>query len=180
MTDPLDGIDLDGASLSDIPEEEPPKRTRRPRSDKGQPRTTRRTTNKQLADDLLAPWAMIASGIAFTSPTTSAVMLQRGEEVTKALVQIAGTNPKMLAALKKTTAVGPAVTLGRTGIEMITALMLDVGRIPPEHPLSAMLGVTDLYYQVHPERRDQQPGNVHYMPNSQGMFTPPAYPGTGA
>lgn len=193
MTSDMDGVDFDNATLSDDAESdsESPKRTRKPRSDKGQPRGTRtgggRTTNKQLADDLLAPWALLAQGMTFTSPTASAVMLQRGEAATKALVSIASKNPKMLAALKKTTTVGPAVTLGRTGIEIVTALLLDVGRIPPEHHLATLFGVTDLYYQVHPEAQQQvqqQNSNVHYMPSApQGMgmmFTPPPVPGTGA
>lgn len=181
---------FEGATFEDLtPEDETPKRTRRPRSDKGVPRGTgtRRTgsRNKVLVDELLVGWAGFSTAFAMTLPTVSAVMLTRGEQTMTALVGIAGNNPRMLAALKKASKVGPAMELGRTVAEILVAASLDSGRMPPEHPMAILLGVADLYRQVHPDMPvpggpSSPPGNGFPAYPMQGEFTPFAVPAQGA
>lgn len=112
---------------------------------------TRAPANSRLAQELLDPLAKIAMALSFTAPTASAVLIERGEKTATALVGIAAGHPKMLAALQRATKVGPAADLVETAIMMAIAVSLDMGRIPPEHPLAGLTGVGALYQAVHPE-----------------------------
>lgn len=176
MSSALDDA-LDNVQFDDIPdgEEETPKRTRRPRSDKGQPRGTgtRRVTNKALIEDLLIPYAGIAQGLSFISPTGAAVLLSRGEASVTALVKIASRNPAMLAALKKSSAIGPVMELGTTLLHFLLAVMLDMGRMPVEHPMAQMMGLSALYMEVHPDlSQNYNPTNGNPGNGFPGPFAP--------
>lgn len=180
-----DAFDLDAALDAAVvePDTDPPPdgdkpRTRRPRSDKGQPRT-RRTATKKLADELLNPWAKLATAMAFPVPTVTAVMIERGEKTTVAFTNIASRYPKMLKALENVAQVGDAAEIGETALLMFVAMLMDVGRIPPEHPLGMVTGVTGLYQQVHPDmpQEDNGNGNVHPFPFAP---PPPGMPNMGA
>lgn len=166
---------LADVELDSVPEdEEAPKRTRRPRSDKGQPRTggTRRVSNRALIEDLLIPYAGIAQGFAFISPTGAALLLTRGEKSVEALVKIASRNPKMLAALKKGSTVAPVMELGTTVIQFFMAVMLDMGRMPVEHPMAQMMGLSELYMEVHPDQAVPEQGNPMNGQGFPGGFAP--------
>lgn len=175
----FEGVDLDNVDYHT--QDTPQRTTRKPRSDKGQPRTRGRVSNKQIAEDLLVPVAFIAQGLAVITPTGSAVLLKRSESMTQSLVSLA--SPKMLAALKKASKIGPGVDLGRGIVEFFIAMMLDLGRIPPEHPLAMVTHVTDIYLELHPELMQSPDNNVYPMnggfPN-QGGFTPFAPVQSGA
>lgn len=182
MSSALDDA-LDNASFESLSPDTPddgtePKRTRRQRSDKGVPRTggTRRTTNKQLTEDLLVPWALFAQGAGMMVPTVSAVMLERGEKTVGAFVSIAGKHPAMLAAMKKASVIGPGIEIANTLMQMLVAGAMDLGRIPPEHPMAAMTGVAELYAQVHPDMFEQTAANS--MPWGPAQSTPPPGPFT--
>lgn len=177
--------DLNSAVLTDIPEtdasdslsaDDAPTRTRKPRSDKGKPRGTRGTggrpsgaaKSRQLADDLMVPYAMFAAGLSMTAPTVAATLMKRGETTVDALVKIAEKSPRMMKALQAGAKMGPAVELAQTGISVLIAGAVDFGRIPPEHPLALNLGITETYAQMHPEWQPSMPD----APPSNGMPFP--------
>lgn len=142
------------ATFEDVPApDDAPTRTRKPRADKGQPRGPRggprASTRGKLATDLLDPLAKLAQGLAFVLPTVSAVIISRGEKVTNALVEIAKDHPKMMAALQRASQIGPASDLVEFGFMMVIAGAMDVGRIPPEHPLGMITGVSHFYHMTH-------------------------------
>ncbi len=188
MADSFPGIDFSDATFETDGEEksgdtttaDPPKRTRRQRSDAGVPRgprngsgttATRKTSTNKLAAELVDPIAKIAMGMAFTSPTAASVLITRGENTATALVAIAEKHPRMLAALQKASQIGPASDLVQTAVMLIIAVQVDLGRIDPQHPLAGVTGVTDLYAQSHPVEV-QEDGTGAF-----GMFQPP--PGFG-
>jgi len=152
MTTDID-IDLASATFEDVEAtEQTPTRTRKPRSDKGQARGPRgrAASVKGLAEDLLVPYAMLASGLSFGAPTVAAVMMQRGEKTVDAFLAIAKEHPKMLTALKKASKMGPATELATTVVQIGIAAALDFGKLPPEHPMAVTMGITELYAMVHP------------------------------
>lgn len=164
-------IDLANATFeNDVEPDTKPERTRKPRSDKGQPRAargTRTSSTRSLADSLLQPYAMLASGLGFVAPTVTAVLLSRGEKTVDAFVEIAKRHPRMLAALKKASVMGPATELATTGIQVVIAAALDFGRLPVDHPLAFSMGITELYMQVHPQPVDE---------SVNGFAPPPGFP----
>lgn len=171
-------IDLANASFDDDVVEDKPVRTRKPRSDKGQSRGTgtrgpRASSTKALADDLLVPYAMLASGLGMVAPTVTAVLLSRGEKTVDAFLKIASKHPRMLAALKKASVMGPATELATTGIQVAVAAALDFGRLPVDHPLAFSLGVTELYMATHPQPVDN-PVNGFPMPSPPDWGNVPA------
>lgn len=187
MADEFPGIDFSDATFEqdgneksgDTTTTEAPTRTRKPRSDKGVPRGSRSGTTAprrstgtaKLAQDLADPIAKLAMGIAFQSPTAAAVLITRGDETAKALVAIAEKHPRMLAALQRVSQVGPASDLVQTGVMLVIALQLDMGRLQPSHPLASLTGVTALFEQTHAVEV-QEDGSGQFA-----MFTPP--PGFG-
>jgi hypothetical protein len=181
MSSALDSA-LDNAEFIEDPSpaDDTPKRTRQARSDKGVPRSPR-TSNKALIEDLLVPYAIIAEGLSLVVPTAAAVLVDRGEKTVGALVKIGTRHPKMLAAMKKASVIGPGTELGTTLFYAVIASALDLGRMPPEHPLSVNTGIGQLYMEMHPDR-PTSPGSGNSMPwpPPQGAaFTPPFVPAHG-
>lgn len=164
---------------NDAPEDEAPTRTRKPRSDKGKPRSTggrpsRASSLKKLADDLLEPWAMLAAGASMTMPTLAGVMISRGERTADAIVKIAEKHPRMLKALQKGAEMSAFSELAQTGLQMVIAAGMDFGRIPPDSPMGMMTGVSDIYAQTHPPMPDDvqtngYPPNLVPFPGMPGM-----------
>lgn len=158
------------------PPDDAPTRTRKPRADKGQPRGPRggprASTRGKLATDLLDPLAKLAQGLAFVAPTVSAVIISRGEKVTTALVEIAKDHPKMMAALQRASQIGPASDLVEFGFMLFIAGAMDFGRIPPNHPLGMITGVTHLYHQTH-QMPDTQPTSGESNDATSFVVTPP-------
>lgn len=189
MAEEFPGLDLAGATFeplgdekatSETPDDSAPKRTRRQRSDAGVPRgsrstgttTTRKATTATVQKNIEDLFAKIAIAAAFTSPTASAVLMERGEATSAALIAIAQNHPRMMAALTKASQVGPASDLLQTLVMFGLALQVDTGRLPVEHPLANVTGVTNLYKRTHPVESDES-GNGHFT-----RFTPP--PGFGS
>lgn len=168
--------DLEAQFAKAVEDEDPEKgatRTRKPRADKGMPRG-RRAFTKNLANELLVPWAKMAQTLAFGAPTISAVLLSRGEKTVDALVSIAGDHPRMMAALKQASKIGPASELAETVAHIGIAAALDFGRIPPTHPVAILTGVADLYNEVHQtEQPLPEPGSE--SPNGFAPVTMPPY-----
>lgn len=181
MADDIPGVDFNSATFEPadegLPDDAPERtRTRKKRSDAGVPRgsrsgtTTRRpsaSSNAKLIEELTDPIAKLAVALAFQSPTAAGVLVSRGEATAKALVTIAETRPRMLAALKRVSQVGPASELAQTGVMLFIAIQMDIGRIPPEHPLAIATGVASLYAQTHPVETLEDNTGIF------GNFTPP-------
>lgn len=194
------GLDLDSVSFADIPDldnpdssaETPPKtKQRRTRSDAGQPRGPRgssttpsggisKAAQSKLADELLDPWAKLAKGLAFTSPTTSAVLISRGEATTTALVKIAEKHPRMLKALQNVGQIGPGSDIAETLVMVAVALQIDSGRMPPNHPIAAAMGVAAIHKEMFGETLATTDDGIEFVvatsPATEGVeFHPVSY-----
>lgn len=191
------GLDLDSVSFDEIPDldnpdastETPPKtRQRRTRSDAGKPRGSRTGTagpitkaaSSKLADELLDPWAKLAKGLAFTSPTTSAVLIARGEATTTALVRIAEKHPRMLKALQNVGQIGPGSEIAETLVMVAVAMQIDSGRMPANHPIAAAMGVAAIHKEMFGETVATTEDGIEFVvatsPATEGVeFHPVAY-----
>lgn len=127
---------------------------RKNRTDVGGTKTSG-SKNAKLAEQLCDPIAKLATGLAFTMPTAAAVLIARGERTADALVAIAADHPRMLAALNKVAKVGPASDIAETLVMLFIAVNLDLGKLPPEHPIAVVTGVGKLYEQTHPKTAEQ-------------------------
>lgn len=192
----MDDVDVEfppfeAAELEDQPPVE--KKTRRRRSDAGQPRGTRSgagsrapraTTTKKLEEDLLVPIAMFSRGIALALPTTGAVLMARGEQTSRAIVRFASSRPKMLEALKRGSEIGPTVEVAETLAMCFIAAQLDLGRMDPGSPIAQLTGVSAIYEEMHGLMQQPVPGDEQPAPDpSTGGFnniqpeppSPPVY-----
>src|SRR5438093_51010 len=124
MAEEFPGLDLSSATFESVGDEKdttetvddaPKPRTRRQRSDAGISRgsrakgtTTRRASTATVQKNIEDLFAKVAIAAAFTSPTAAAVLMERGEATSAALIAIAQNHPRMMAALSKASQVGPA------------------------------------------------------------------------
>jgi hypothetical protein len=168
------------AAVEDFPpleivEEEKPKRTRKPR-DPDAPRVVRKSTQQKLADELLEPWALFGKALGAISPTGGAIAVMSGEDVTRALVQVASKHPKMLAALRNISEVSPIAELAQFAAVLILAIGVDFGKVDPYAPLPRIVGITDVYEEMRsamqPEPEPGVGGDFEFL-----KPPPPAFPG---
>lgn len=170
----------------EVTPDEKPTRTRRTRSDKGQPRGSRGTSSstkdKKLAEDLLGPWALIIKALAMPMPTVAAVMSARGEKTTNAIVSLA--SPKLKEKLSKVSKLGPGSELLETGAMVVVAALLDLHKLDPDSPLVMFSGAREYFDMTHEVSHQedvsvpqQQNGysNVTNFPGMPSSFTP--FPG---
>lgn len=129
----------------------------------GRPRVGKARTDA-LTTKLLDPIAKLAAGIGFAAPTVACVLIERGESTARALVAIAADRPRMLAALENVSKVGPITDLLETALSIAIAASLDMGRIPPEHPLAVLTGNTARYAKMHPEAAQDTRGPAPFPP----------------
>jgi hypothetical protein len=162
----MESVEFAGADTV-APDEEPAidpvtgKKPRKKRSDAGQARGPRGSTgprkargglsaaDKKLADELLNPIAKIVKGLTFVAPTVAGVLANRGEASAQGVVALA--SPKMKEALGKAAKTGPGLDLIETLLMMIVAAAVDFGRMDPDSPVAALLGVRNIYHEMHPE-----------------------------
>lgn len=137
----------------DTPEESAP-RKRRTRADSGKPRAPRATSTAKLATELAEPIVIIGSMLAMTMPTAGTVVSMRAEETAKALVKMAEKRPKMLAALKRMSEVGPAGELVQTVIMVIVAAQIDAERARPDSVIAQAVGVTPIWMELNQALED--------------------------
>jgi hypothetical protein len=167
MAEEFPGLDLDNATfevdgVEKVTAEKPddaPRRTRmrRQRSDAGIPRGTRNgstrasktATPAQLTKNLEDLFAKIAMVLSVQSPTAALVMVDRGTANAQALVTIAQSHPRMMAALTRASQIGPASDLIQTGIMLVVALRLDAGVMSHENPLAKVTGVGAYWERLH-------------------------------
>lgn len=155
MTATLDELQLDLSGLEI--EEDKPKRTRNPNGATSKRRTV---SDASLLEKLLLPWAGVTMAVSGALPLTGAVLEQRGEPTVKALIDLSKDHPKMRAALNKISKVGPASELVQTGALVLIAVAMETGRLPADNMVSRKMGMTDLFYQFHPDKATDTPDNV--------------------
>lgn len=165
--------DLTGV-VTDAPDDDAaPQRTRRKRSDAGQSRTggtVRKPTSKKLTEELLVPWGQLSMALAMMSPTASGVFIGRGEATVGAIVAIAEKHPKMLAALRTGSQIGPAFEIAQTVLMAFLAFQLDLGKMDPDTPFAVAMGVSGVFHEV---RGHQPVFNAQQMPPDDVWSVPP-------
>lgn len=165
----FESLDPPLSAVPDPPEtlEEPPRRRRgrppgRTKPTTGNPpgRPPRAAGEKALAEALADPMTKLAAAVSFALPTTGAVIGHRAAVTSTALVRYAADKPRMLAALKRVSNVGPASELVETLAMVIIAAQLDIGKLDPNHPLPTLTGVsrihTDIRGHIADVQREQQ------------------------
>lgn len=180
---PLDSAildsDIDPGGDAEVPEEKPARKPRtRRQADPNKPRAPRVTSTAKLAQELADPMAKLGHAVAFTLPTVGAVIVARGEVTTNALVKFAAGHPRMLAALKRVSSVGPASEIVETLAMCLIAAQLDIGKLDPAHPIARITGVSDIYAEIHgllQQEAAQQDGGFGGF----NIAPPPQYPGDG-
>jgi hypothetical protein len=173
---------LEFEDVPDDVENEKPTRTRRTRKPRAEgdaaTRKPRQSSIDKLSAELLEPWALFSKSVAMISPTGGAVCIASGEDVTKALCQVAAKHPKMLAALRNISQVSPMAELAQFAAVLILAIGVDVGKVDPDAPLSRILGISDIYHQMADAMGAPSPD---YNPGPGGEFEflkpPPSFPG---
>lgn len=147
MTATLDETDevpdyLAGMTLEDD-EDAKPKRTRRRRSpsvdDDGTPRT-RQPRNAKLQEELLEGYVSLATDLATVMPTVSGVLIHRAERSVDGIVKLAQGHPRVMKALRTSAKFGHAADVLQTLFLVAVAAMIDMGRIPVDHPILDTLG----------------------------------------
>ena len=172
---------IDAAEL--IGEDDPgaAKRTRKPRADAGKPRAPRQTSTAKLAKDLIPVVAMFGQGAAFLFPTVGAVLITQCDVITGSLAKMAEGNPRLKAALTKTTAIGPSADLIKVVVMCVIAAQLDMQRMDPAHPVAKLSGVSSIHEAMLAEMGIQ--GEAVDSEGGFGDFNitppPPMYPGDG-
>jgi len=170
---------FDESEDESTPEESAP-RKRRTRTDSGKPRAPRATSTAKLATELAEPIVIIGSMLAMTMPTAGTVVSMRAEETAKALVKMAEKRPKMLAALKRMSEIGPAGELVQTVIMVIVAAQIDADRARPDSVIAQAVGVTPIWMELNQalaEVREEMPPPPEGGFGNFDMPPPPEYAG---
>lgn len=172
---PFDAAELVG---EDDPGAKTP-RTRKPRADAGKPRAARQTSTAKLAKDLIPVVAMLGQGAAFMLPTVGAVLITQCDVITNSLAKMAEGNPRLKAALTKTTAIGPSADLIKVVVMCVIAAQLDMQSMDPAHPVARLSGVSAIHEEmlaemgIQGEEVDGGPADFNITP------PPPMFPGDG-
>lgn len=148
----FEDLDLSGLEV----DEDKPKRTRKPRSDVGQPRG-RRPRVSTLVDQLLVPYATTTTLLSMALPMTAEVMKGQGHKLVSSAVQLCAPHPKMMKALEKAAKIGPASDLVTSFLLLLLTAMVEVGRMPADNPIARSVGITDLYQQFYGEQEELAP-----------------------
>lgn len=152
---------LEGGAPEPEPGEDPPRRRRgRPLGSRNRtptdgeapaPRRGRPSGSakeRDLATALANPMVKLGAAVAFALPTTGAVVCQRAEVTSTALVKYAADKPRMLAALQKVSMVGPGSDIIETVAMCIIAAQLDRGAMDPSHPIARLTGIADIHSEI--------------------------------
>lgn len=144
---PFDAAELIG---EDDPGVDKPRtsRTRKPRADAGKPRAARQTSTAKLAKDLIPVVAMLGQGAAFLLPTVGAVLITQCDVITNSLAKMAEGNPRLKAALTKSTAIGPSADLIKVVVMCVIAAQLDMQAMDPAHPVARLSGVSAIHEEM--------------------------------
>jgi hypothetical protein len=125
--------------------------------------------------------AKLGQAVAFTMPTVGAVIIARSEVTSKALVKFAEGHPKMMAALKRVSKVGPASEVIETIAMCLVAAQMDMGNLDVDHPLGKLTGVSAIHMEMmqhmYTEQAEQNATDAGF--GNFNMPPPPSYPGDG-
>ena len=151
---PFDAAELIGENDPGAPGPKP--RTRKTRSDAGQARGPRdgsaprgrQTSTAKLAKDLIPVVAMLGQGAAFLLPTVGAVLITQCDVITGSLAKMAEGNPRLKAALTKSTAIGPSADLIKVVVMCVIAAQLDMQAMDPAHPVAKLSGVSAIHEEM--------------------------------
>lgn len=80
--------------------------------------------------------------------TTGAVLAMDAPEWARCTIELCKDNPRALAVLDSLTKTLPAAELAQLGARAVVAAGTDVGRIPPDHILSEMLNVREVWEKL--------------------------------
>lgn len=109
---------------------------------------------EELVGDLTREIAFFGTGLSKVMPTTGVTTFKRAEQTAKALVKIAGDNPRLLGVLELSAKAISVVDLGEAGASIGVALMVDLGRMQPDAAISQMLGVSETWHELNDEGPD--------------------------
>lgn len=169
---PVDAATIEG--------DDPPRRRRVPG------RTARKITSEEpkapraprvkasydvkLAEALADPFIKFGSVAAFAAPTTGAVIVDRAQVTSEALVRFAADKPRLLASLKRAGDVGPVSDMIQTVIMIAIALKVDSQSVDPNSPIVRLSGVGVIHDQMMGHMTDvAQEMNVQ----NEGVDVPP-------
>jgi hypothetical protein len=93
----------------------------------------------------------VAVPIGMVSPLGCAVLDARAERTSKALCRIAATSPAMRRALERFVQGSAVVDVAATGIAVMIAIGVDLGRFEPTSMPAQFAGIPDLWMQIYPE-----------------------------
>ena len=110
--------------------------------------TKRRATGVGMSEEQLAQWIVEMSiPVAFLSPLAACVIDDRAERTAKALLTLANNSPRFAKALRSATSGAAYIELVMLPIGIMTAVMVDYGRLEPEAFLSKKYGIDKHYYE---------------------------------
>lgn len=140
---------------------------------RGRPKgTANKATLDQLRTDLTDFLVEGSAAIAPLSPLAMAVIDERAERTANAVVTLAGSSPRLIAALKKSVKAKAAVDLAMFPIAISVALMVDYNRLHPEAMMAQKFGITEHYYTAYPPQETHNGnGGTPQAGNRSGLFS---------
>lgn len=100
---------------------------------------------------------------------------KRAEKTAQALCKVAATNATVLNALVVAAKIVPALDIAETVLCLGVALMVDLGRVPPDSVLPTVTGVSETWHEIHDDDIDAP---IPYTPNGtspNGVGVPPRF-----
>lgn len=122
-----------------------------------------RVTNamrESLIDDLTKELAFFGTGMSKVMPTTGVTVFKKSEQTAKALVKIAGDNPRLLGALELTARAASFIDLGDAGLAIGVAALVDLGRMSPDSAMANMTGVSQTFHEINDDGDSQDAATV--------------------
>lgn len=113
-----------------------------------------KAVREELIGDLTRELAFFGTGLSKVLPTTGVTTFKKSEQTAKALVKVAGDNPRLLGALELTAKAASVIDLGDAGLAIGVALLVDLGRVNPDSPISTMTGVRATFHEINDEQND--------------------------
>jgi hypothetical protein len=163
----LPGIEFVKSPVGEEPEQDGPKKRGRPKG------SANKATLEQLRIDLTDFMVEGSAAIAPISPLAMAVIDERAERTANAIVTLAGTSPRLVAALKKSVKAKAAIDLAMLPIAISVALMVDYNRIAPDAMMAQKFGITEHYLTAYPPQDHSANGNGNgngNAANRSGLF----------
>lgn len=139
---------------------------------RGRPKgSANKATLDQLRTDLTDFMVEGSAAIAPISPLAMAVIDERAERTANAIITLAGSSPRLIAALKKSVKAKAAIDLAMFPIAVSVAIMVDYNRMEPDSMMAQKFGITEHYVAAYPPVEHNGNGNGNgSAPNRSGLF----------